>query len=128
MRINLTSKGDFKDTKNFFERIKAHKHFKNLDAYGQEGVGALASATPADTGLTSNSWDYYVWGTNSSNKTGICWTNSNVNKGISIAALIQYGHATKNGGYVPPTDYINPAMAPILNKAGEDVWMEVTYK
>lgn len=128
MRINLTSKGDFKNTNNFFERIKSHRHFKKLDSYGKDGVEALASATPANTGTTSNSWGYYVWGMDSSDETGICWTNSNVNKGVSIAALIQYGHGTRNGGYVPPRDYINPAMAPILNKIGDDVWMEVTYK
>lgn len=126
MGIRLISSGGFEKTKNFFERMLNHEHLNKLDVYGHEGVSALASHTPIQTGLTSSSWDYYIHAADRGKE--IIWTNSNVNKGVNIAVILQYGHGTRNGGYVPPRDFINPAMAPIMKRAGDDVWMEVTRK
>lgn len=126
MGIRLISSGGFEKTKNFFERMLNHEYLNKLDVYGQEGVSALAAHTPVRTGLTSSSWDYYISGSGRGKE--VIWTNSNVNKGVNIAVILQYGHGTRNGGYVPPRDFINPAMSPILKRAGDDVWMEVTRK
>lgn len=94
-----------------------------LNQYGQEGVEALRAATPKDTGTTANSWSYAVHkGTGSIT---ITWSNSNIVDGVPIAVILQYGHGTRNGGYVQGTDYINPAMKPIFDKIAQRAWEEV---
>lgn len=98
--------------------------YKSLEKYGQEGVAALSSATPADTGLASNSWYYTVKVTK--NGATITWSNSDVEGGFPVAVMIQYGHGTGTGGYVSGRDYINPAIVPIFDKIAESVWREVT--
>ena len=125
--ITLTSTGDFDKIKGFFKRITDNEYLKRINEYGEQGVSALSAATPKDSGLTADSWGYDVE-SNSSRKTEIVWTNSNVNKNVNVAVLIQYGHGTGTGGYVPPKDYINPAMASVFKNIEEDVWSEVTRK
>lgn len=98
--------------------------YKSLERYGQEGVAALSSATPADTGLAANSWYYTVEVTK--NGASITWSNSDVEGGFPVAVMIQYGHGTGTGGYVSGRDYINPAIVPIFDKIAESVWREVT--
>ena len=126
MGIRLISSGGFDKTQSFFERMLNQEEFKRLDVCGQEGVSALSSATPVRTGLTANSWDYKI--ESSGDRKEIIWMNSNANKNVNIAVILQYGHGTGTGGYVPPIDYINPAMTPVMKKAGDDVWLEVTRK
>ena len=117
-------KGNLKKTTRFLERMVKEEYLKNLDKYGQEGVQALSLATPVDSGKTAASWDYRIEKTNDGTK--IVWTNSNVNKGVNIAIILQYGHGTRNGGYVQGRDYINPAIRPIFDKIADDAWKEVT--
>lgn len=95
-----------------------------LDSVAKQGVSALASATPIDSGETASSWNYEIIRTK--NGAIIYWTNNNINKGVPIAILIQYGHATDNGAYVQGIDFINPAMRPIFNEIAETAWKEVT--
>lgn len=97
-----------------------------LQKYGREGVRALSSATPIDSGKTANSWDYEIKQYQGGAR--ISWTNSNVVDGVPIAIILQYGHGTRNGGYVQGRDYINPAIQPIFDKLAKDVWEEVTTK
>lgn len=122
--IVFKHRGNLKKTTKFLERTVKEDYLKNLDKYGQEGVNALSLATPVDTGKTADSWDYRI------EKTGtgvnLVWTNSNVNKGVNIAIILQYGHGTRNGGYVQGRDYINPAIRPIFDKIADDAWKEVT--
>ena len=102
------------------------EHFdvnKILEKYAKEGVSALAAATPVDSGTTANSWSYEIQ-TNGESAT-IYWTNTNINKGVSIALILQYGHGTGTGGYVQGRDYINPAIRPIFDKIAEEAWSEV---
>ena len=94
-----------------------------LSKYGQIGVGALASATPLDSGKTAASWGYEI--SMSGNSATITWINSNQNQGVNIAVILQYGHGTGTGGYVAGRDYINPAMRPVFDKITEDVWREI---
>lgn len=122
--ITFTHEGDFHNTERFLKRIKANRMYIKLRRYGQEGVNALQNATPKDTGLTANSWSYEV--NVNPREVSIIWTNSNRNKGVPIALLIQYGHGTPTGGYVKGRDYINPAMKPIFDKILADIWKEVT--
>lgn len=116
--------GDFKKTEKFFRKISKGDFFQALDAFGRKGVEALASATPVNSGKTADSWDYEIH--RSSGQISIYWTNSNVNDGVNIAIILQYGHGTRNGGYVQGRDYINPAIRPIFDKIADDAWREIT--
>lgn len=122
--ISVTTKGDFKNTEKFLDRAKRINLRNVLNRYGEIGVNALAAATPIDTGKTASSWGYYL--EISDESSSIIWTNSNVNKGVNIAIILQYGHGTRNGGYVRGRDYINPALAPIFEDLASDAWKEVT--
>lgn len=121
--VIVKQKGDFSKTEKFLNSISKKLYYRNLQKYAEQGVAALASATPIDSGETANSWGYEIRQTK--NSVSIYWTNSNVNKGVPIAVIIQYGHGTRNGGYVQGRDYINPAMRPIFDKIAESVWKEV---
>lgn len=124
--IRFRQKGDFSKLTTFFEKAKESVHLGNLDKYGREGVSALSSATPVDTGLTAKSWYYEIENNNGSVK--INFKNSNIQNGVPIAIILQYGHATGNGGWVQGRDYINPAIQPIFDKITNEVWKEVTNR
>lgn len=122
--ITFSSKGNFKKTFSFMERAKEVVHLGNLDKYGREGVAALAAATPIDSGKTASSWVYEI--VREAGSASIIFSNTNVVNGEKIAILLQYGHGTRNGGYVVGRDYINPAIQPIFDKIAADAWKEVT--
>jgi hypothetical protein len=121
--ISITGKGDFSKTFKFLNFVDKFKVDKILEKYGQQGVSALAAATPINSGQTANSWNYTI--KNSGSSYSIHWNNTNVNNGVNIAVIIQYGHGTGTGGYVQGIDYINPAMRPIFDKIAEEAWREV---
>ena len=122
--ITFRQKGDFSKLTRFLEKAKEVVRLGDLDKYGREGVAALASATPVDTGLTASSWRYEIQHGNDS--VSITFYNDNIQNGVPIAIILQYGHGTRNGGYVQGRDYINPAIKPIFDKITEDAWKEVT--
>ena len=122
--ISFRQKGDFSKTKRYFERVKAAARLSILDKYGREGVAALASATPTETGKTASSWFYEI--SHNKGSATITFSNSNINKGVPIAIILQYGHGTGTGGWVEGRDYINPAIQPIFDKIANEAWKEVT--
>lgn len=122
--VHFRQKGDFSKATRYLKRVNEISKFKNLDKYGQAGVDALASATPSDSGLTAESWSYEV--TYGRDTASITFYNSNINKGVPIAIILQYGHGTRNGGWVEGRDYINPAIRPIFDQITQDAWKEVT--
>lgn len=121
--ITFSHRGNFNKTEKFLNGY-GRLNFKNiLESYAQEGVRALASATPVDSGLTAASWTYKI-----DVKPGsfsISWLNTNVQDGVPIAIILQYGHGTGTGGYVVGRDYINPAIRPIFDRISEAIWEEV---
>lgn len=122
--ITVKQKGDFSKTTRFLKRARDIRKLVDLDKYGREGVAALAAMTPQDSGKTANSWYYKI-----EDKNGIIvisFFNSNIQNGCPIAIILQYGHGTRNGGYVEGRDYINPAIQPIFDKIVENAWKEVT--
>lgn len=121
--IKLQATGNYKNTKNFLTRAYKKEYLQSLDIYGQMGVEALAAATPVNSGLTASSWSYDI--KTSRNSVIISWNNSNINNGVPIAIILQYGHGTKNGGYVRGRDYINPAIKPIFDAIADNAWKEV---
>ena len=124
--IKIKQKGDFKKTHKFLQACNK-KHYENiLNKYGRMGVEALQKATPIDTGKTADSWYYEIRTSPDTGYYAIIWNNSNVVNGwANIAILLQYGHATRNGGYVQGRDYINPAIQPIFDEIAEKVWEEI---
>lgn len=121
--IVFKQKGNFKKTRKFLKRCSNLQLDDLLDQYGKEGVEALARATPKDTGKTAASWSYTV--RKSDGRITITWSNSNIVDGVPIAVILQYGHGTRNGGYVEGVDYINPAMRPIFERIAQRAWGEV---
>lgn len=127
MMVRLTSKGDFSKTFQFLENTKKILHIPTvLEKYGRLGVDALAKATPIDTGKTADSWYYEV--REEKDLYELVFSNTNVNKGVPIAIILQYGHGTGGGGYVEGRDYINPALRPIFDDLADKVWKEVISK
>lgn len=122
--ISFRQKGDFAKITRYFVKVGDSIKLKDLDRYGKEGVAALASATPVDTGLTANSWYYEI--ERGRGTASITFYNSNVQRGICIAIILQYGHGTGTGGWVEGRDYINPAIQPIFDRLAENAWKEVT--
>ena len=122
--ISFRHKGDFSNLTRFLEKVKETARLGDLDKYGREGVAALASATPIDSGETSSSWYYKI--VNKNGSATITFYNSNIQNGVPIAIILQYGHGTNNGGWVEGRDYINPAIQPIFIKIADSAWKEVT--
>lgn len=115
--------GDFKNTYAFLNRILNLDFDASLKKYGEEGVEALKSVTPVRTGKTRDSWSYEI--VKGPRKVSIFWTNSNIQDGSNIAVILDYGHATKNGGYVKGRHFISPAIQPVFDKIADSAWKEV---
>lgn len=122
--ITFKHTGNFSKTTSFFNRIRKTDYKSILEKYGQAGVDALAAATPVSTGVTASSWSYEI--VQEDGRSTIYWNNSNVQNGVSIAVILQYGHGTKNGGFVQGRDYINPAMQKVFESIASDAWKEVS--
>lgn len=124
LMIKFQQKGNFKKTDAFFKKIGQGDYLKGLKDFGEAGVKALQDATPKDTGKTSESWSYSI----KKDKKGVSliWNNSNINDGVCVAVVIQYGHLMPSGYYVEGIDYINPALKPLFDLIGKRVWEEVT--
>ena len=122
--IRFESKGDFSRSIKWLTKLQRAEFYNRVNAIAAQGTSALASATPVDSSKTAQSWSHEVKITRTSCR--VEWYNSNVNQGVPIAIILQYGHGTGTGGYVAGRDYINPAIRPIFEKIAEDVWKEVT--
>lgn len=122
--ISFRQKGDFKKLSGYLERAKEAVHVGNLDRFGREGVAALSAATPKDTGDTANSWKYEIRRTKTT--VSLTFSNTNIQNGVPIAIILQYGHAARNGRWIEGIDYINPALKPIFERIANEVWEEVT--
>lgn len=122
--ISFRQKGDFSKLTTFLEKAKETVNIGMLDRYGREGVAALSSATPVDSGLTASSWYYEI--KRDTGSISISFHNSNIQNGVPIAVILQYGHGTGNGGWVEGRDYINPAIQPVFDRIANEAWKEVT--
>lgn len=121
--ITVTSKGSFKKTEAFLKGLDKLNYDRILHKYGRIGVAALSAATPVDTGASASSWDYRV--KLSKNETKIEFYNTHMVNGTPVVIFIQHGHSTRNGGYVPGKDFINPAIQGILDQLANEIWNEV---
>lgn len=121
--ITFRQKGDFSKFSNYLKKVQKAARVDVLDQYGDAGVAALSSATPVESGLTASSWYYKIERSNTSAR--IIFLNSNTNKGVQIAIILQYGHGTGTGGWVEGRDYINPSIQPLFDKLADAAWKEV---
>lgn len=121
--ITFTQKGDFSKLDSYLNNLKGVFGRSDLDKYGRMGVEALSSATPYDSGNTAGSWYYKI--NKSGNLMSLEFCNSNVNQGVQIAIILQYGHGTGTGGWIEGRDYINPAIQPVFDQILADIWKEV---
>lgn len=121
--IVFRQKGDLHRTRRFLRRYSELRLGEILEEYGKKGVQALREATPKDTGKTAESWKYRA--EIGKDQAVIVWENEHVVDGVPIAVILQYGHGTRNGGYVEGVDYINPAMRPIFEEIAQRAWSEV---
>lgn len=124
--ITFKQKGDFSKTSNFLHRIGKPIRRSIIEKYAKQGLEALKNATPVESGVTASSWYYRI--EDDKGIISITYYNSNVNDGVPIAIILQYGHATRNGGWVQGRDYINPAIQPIFDKIADNAWKEVTSR
>lgn len=122
--IEVKATGEFTKTNRFLKKMSNFNSDKIFHSYGRLGVQELQKATPKDTGKTANSWNYEIVKENG--KTSLIWSNDNINEGAVIAILIQYGHGTRNGGYVQGVDYINPALRTTFDRMSKELWKAVT--
>ncbi len=122
--IKFSSRGGFDNTERFLKRSKEADYRRILEKYALEGVQVLGSATPEDTGQTSESWSYQIVKTNKGFK--IHWLNDNVRDGVPIVILLQYGHGTRSGTFIEGRDFINPVMRPLFEKISENLWKEAS--
>jgi hypothetical protein len=122
--IEFTQKGNFDKTTAYLTKMQTANIFASLSKFGQAGVTALAAATPRDTSGTANAWSYEV--VQRRGYFSIRWMNSNKVDGRPIAVMLQYGHGTRNGGYVNGRDYINPAIRPIFDQIVAEAMKVVT--
>lgn len=122
--ISVRQRGNFKRTEKYLKKSFGKDYIGQLAKYGEQGVVALSSATPVDTGKTALLWYYKILKTKSGYS--IVWCNSGIENGFPVAIMLQYGHATKNGGWVEGIDYINPALKPIFEDLANKAWKEVT--
>ena len=122
--FKMSKKGSFKKIERFLKRDRNPALKSILQKYGEIGVQRLASATPIDSGITALSWSYNIERTTTG--WNLNFDNSNINKGVKIALLLQYGHGTVGGGWVEGIDYINPALRPVFQSIVDEIWKEVT--
>lgn len=122
--VTFRHKGDFSATEKFLNNILDRRYLNVLETYGKKGVAALYEATPKRTGKTASSWDYEI--EHNGKESILRFTNSNIQNGVNIAILIQYGHGTSRGGFVQGRDYINPALQPIFDEIASGAWEEVS--
>jgi hypothetical protein len=122
--LRVTTSGDQDKTSNALKKLLGGRLYSDLESYGEQGVAALSSATPEDTGLTAQSWHYRI--VRAPRYVAIEWYNTNKTaSGVSVAVLVQYGHGTGTGGYVQGRDFINPAIRPLFDKISDEVWKKV---
>ena len=122
--IVFRQKGNFSKTEKMLKEKSIN--IKKIKKYADLGIEALMSNTPKDTGLTASSWYYTIEKDNGIIQITYC--NSNIQDGVPIAVILQYGHATNNGGWVEGKDYINPSIQPIFDEITNKMWKEVTKK
>lgn len=122
--ITFRTKGDLTKTQKWMLKARLALKHGNIDKLAQKGIDALSAATPVDTGKTAASWEYKVELKN--DRMSVHFYNTNISKwDTPIVIYLMYGHATRNGGWVPPNDFVTPVLRPLFEEIAKDMWEEV---
>lgn len=124
MKINVVSKGGkTKGLMSILDNYSSAKLKPTFETVGKVGLKQLVDNTPVRSGKTANSWTMDITETN--NNLDLIYSNSNtISDGTPLVVLIKQGHGTRNGGYVPPNDFITP----IVDKAAKDLSKKIGGK
>lgn len=124
MEIGVQTSGGFNNITAWLKQVSNSAPQTALNSIGREGVSRLQSATPRRTGATAAGWGYKI--SKSSRGWDIIWYNSaHPETSANVALLLQLGHGTGTGGYVPGQDYINPALRPVYTSATDKLMREL---
>lgn len=117
MRISFTEEGNFEATTGWLNKVAKIDPTDAMQALGQEGITSLRAATPVDTGETASGWAVEIEKTRKGVEMNFV-NRAHPGTSENVAMLIELGHGTRTGGYVPPRPYIKGALTDVLNKAG----------
>lgn len=130
--LNVTSSGELKITESWLRKLLHIDLQSVIDKYGKKGVEALAAATPKRTGLTASSWKYRSSVKRNAEggviSASLEFYNTNQSTSadkIPIVILIEFGHGTRNGGYVPPHPFVSEATKEVFDNLAKELWKEV---
>jgi hypothetical protein len=124
MKISFESKGDFNAITDWLKDVTHRDPASAISAIAREGTRSLAENTPRSTGETASSWKEKI--TTKGGITEISWYNTaHPGSMVNIAKLIDLGHGTGTGGYVPPRPYIKDAMKPVWSHVDNRVVREL---
>lgn len=124
MKISFESKGEFDVVGNWLKRVSNNNPSNALKSIASEGTRSLSANTPKATGETASGWTEQI--STTGDITEIAWlNNAHPEAGVNIAKLIELGHGTGTGGYVPPKPYIKDAMKPIWSSVDNKVVKEL---
>ncbi|MCF0232925.1 MAG: hypothetical protein HUJ63_11885 [Enterococcus sp.] len=115
----VDKRGDWRTTKDWLIKMEMYEPSISLDKIGLIGMEALAKATPIDSGLASESWNYFVL------DNGVEWHNYDLEGGCNVIVLIECGHGLSGGGYVPPRPFVDETLSEALGDVIESLWKEV---
>lgn len=122
--IYFTQKGDFNKVQKWLNSLLNQEYLNVISIYAQKGVEALRAATPTDSGLAASSWNYQI--AHDRGSTSVAWTNDDIEGGCSVVILVDRGHATKSGSWVPGLHFIDTALDPVIKEMEDALWREVT--
>jgi hypothetical protein len=122
--FSATSSGSFDNMEAFLKKAASGSMFDTLERFGDEGVRALAAATPKDSGESAGSWYYEI--IKDGKSWSIVWGNTHVVDGTPVVVLLEHGHGTGTGGYVPPHPFINDALKGVFDRIATEAWKVVT--
>ena len=124
MEVKIESKGDFDDVTRWLDDISKRRPSKALSDIASDGTKSLANHTPRDTGATAEGWQAKI--TTKGTTSEIAWINTaHPETSANIALLIEQGHGTRTGGYVPPNPYIKESMKSVWSDAGDKIAKEL---
>lgn len=122
--VQIKNKGDFLKLDTYFKKSLKITKFRKVEEIVQECIEKLRAVTPEDTGLTSRSWTCVIERYKKSVKVEI--SNTNIQNGINVALLLEYGHATRNGAWIEGKNYIAPVVLEYYNQILNSTWKELT--
>lgn len=121
--LKIKSKGNWDRTDKFFRKSVRITKIENIALIAEKCIERLKEETPKDSGITSNSWGYEI--DTSKNRKTLTITNSNIQNGIKVVLLIEFGHATTGGTWVEGKNFVGPVTQEIYNSILSDTWKEM---